>query len=106
MSERELYWRGVLERQVRSGESVVEFCAAEGISTASFYSWRKRLLDKQARRPRAIDERLPQLVPVSVATAPACVEVVLPDGVVLRVPEGVAPQTLRDVLAALEPGRC
>jgi hypothetical protein len=31
---------------------------------------------------------------------------VLPDGVVLRVPEGVAPQTLRDVLAALEPGPC
>jgi hypothetical protein len=34
------------------------------------------------------------------------VEVVLPDGVVLRVPEGIAPQTLRDVLAVLEPSEC
>lgn len=106
MSERELYWRGVLERQTHSGESVVEFCAGEGISTASFYAWRKRLRVERSGRLRAIDDHRPQLVPVSVAAAPACVEVVLPDGVVLRVPEGVAPQTLRDVLAALEPGPC
>jgi transposase-like protein len=106
MSERELYWRGVLERQARSGESVVDFCGAEGISTASFYSWRKRLrVERNGRRSDVGDHR-PQLVSVSVSALPACVEVVLPDGVVLRVPEGVAPQTLRDVLAALEPGPC
>ncbi len=55
------------------------------------------------------DERrdgLPPLVPVSVAAADACLEVVLSSGTVLRVPEGTAIQTLRDVLAALEPERC
>src|SRR5690606_20647366 len=106
MSERELYWRGMVERQVRSGESVVEFCAAEGISTASFYSWRKRLRVERSGRRSDVEDHRPQLVPVSVSMAAACVEVVLPDGVVLRVPEGVAPQTLRGVLAALEPGPC
>jgi hypothetical protein len=104
MSERELYWRGVLERQAHSGESVVEFCEVEGVSTASFYSWRKRL--RSGRWSDIDDRERPQLVPLSIAASPACVEVVLPEGIVLRVPEGVAPQTLRDVLAALEPGRC
>lgn len=106
MSEREAYWRGVLERQAESGESVVEFCEAEGVSTGSFYSWRKRLRAECGGRWSDVDDRRPQLVPLSVAASPACVEVVLPDGVVLRVPEGTAPQLLRDVLAALEPAAC
>lgn len=114
MSERAMYWRGVLARQVRSGSSVAEFCGAEGIATASFYVWRKRLRpgpgqdqrregDAQRREVRAPQ---PTLVPVSVAAAQACVEVVLPCGTLLRVPEGTTPETLRDVLAALEAAAC
>jgi transposase-like protein len=45
MSEREFYWREVVERQAGGVASVAEFCAAEGVSTASFYAWRKRLRD-------------------------------------------------------------
>jgi len=40
-------WRGRLERFARSGDSVVRFCAAEGVSTASFYRWRKELAGRQ-----------------------------------------------------------
>ncbi|MEY6431310.1 IS66 family insertion sequence element accessory protein TnpB [Thioalkalicoccus limnaeus] len=36
-------WQALLERAERSRLSTVAFCAAEGISTASFYLWRKRL---------------------------------------------------------------
>lgn len=36
-------WQSVLARAARSDLSVAEFCRREGVSTASFYTWRKRL---------------------------------------------------------------
>lgn len=36
-------WQGLIERAAHSPLSIAAFCGAEGISTASFYSWRKRL---------------------------------------------------------------
>ena len=36
-------WQALLGRAARSGLSVAEFCRREGVSTASFYTWRKRL---------------------------------------------------------------
>lgn len=46
MSQRERYWRGVIRRHARSGLTVAEFCQREGVSTAAFYSWRKRLREQ------------------------------------------------------------
>jgi hypothetical protein len=36
-------WQGLIERAARSPLSIAAFCRAEDVSTASFYSWRKRL---------------------------------------------------------------
>jgi transposase-like protein len=36
-------WQRLLERAGRSPLSIAAFCRAEDVSTASFYSWRKRL---------------------------------------------------------------
>lgn len=36
-------WQSLLARAARSDLSVAEFCRREGLSTASFYTWRKRL---------------------------------------------------------------
>ena len=36
-------WQSLLERAERSPLSVTAFCATQGVSTASFYLWRKRL---------------------------------------------------------------
>ena len=36
-------WQALISRAERSALSIAAFCAAEGISTASFYLWRKRL---------------------------------------------------------------
>jgi hypothetical protein len=48
--DRERLWRGRLRRFDRSGGlTVVEFCAAEGVSVASFYQWRRRLAADRAR---------------------------------------------------------
>jgi hypothetical protein len=40
---KETEWRKRLARYRRAGISVVEFCVDEGISTPSFYAWRRRL---------------------------------------------------------------
>src|SRR5574341_1173944 len=98
MAEREAYWWEILRRQAQSGESIAEFCHNEGVSTASFDNWRKRR--------RALRTARPQLLPLHVAAPRACLEIVLPCGTLLRVPDGTAPQTLRDVLGALEPPAC
>jgi hypothetical protein len=36
-------WQGLLERAAHSPLSIAAFCRGEDVSTASFYSWRKRL---------------------------------------------------------------
>lgn len=36
-------WQSLIERAGRSPLGVTAFCQTEGISTASFYAWRKRI---------------------------------------------------------------
>jgi hypothetical protein len=40
---KESEWRERLARFARAGTSIVQFCLDEGVSTPSFYAWRKRL---------------------------------------------------------------
>ena len=42
---KEREWRERLARFRRAGTSVVQFCEDEGVSTPTFYAWRKRLGD-------------------------------------------------------------
>lgn len=44
-------WRALLERAERSALSITAFCRAEGISTASFYTWRQRLQEASQSLP-------------------------------------------------------
>jgi transposase len=71
-------WQQRLLRFERSGLSVSTFCDREGVSTPSFYAWRRRL-----RIAPPADSDGPRFLPVRVlASAP--VELVLPHGAVLR----------------------
>ena len=96
MSDREAYWRDVLERQACSGLTIRDFCELEGVSTASFYNWRRRLAEPV--------EDVPAFVSINVAQADARspLEIVLGDDVTIRVPEGTSRQTIVDALAAVE----
>ena len=49
MSEREVYWGGLIERQAQSGLSVAEFCQRQGLASPSFYVWRKRRREQSHR---------------------------------------------------------
>jgi hypothetical protein len=114
-------WREHLAAWRRSGQSVRAYCAAQGLSEPSFYSWR-RVLTRCERRSggrtapsvrtvaaAALAGESP-FVPVRLVedTPPpaAAVEVVLRGGRVVRVAAGFSAQTLREVVAALEDLPC
>jgi hypothetical protein len=75
-------WQQRLERFLRSELTVSAFCEREGVSTASFYTWRRRL----QHGPAPTDSRTPSLVPVRLVSPPvsAPVELLLPSGAMLR----------------------
>ena len=113
---KERRWRGHLAAWRRSGQSVRAYCAAQGLSEPSFYSWRRVLARPERRRgaktaagngtasTAGFTEGSP-FVPVRLVedtTPAAALEVVLRGGRVLRVAAGFSAQTLREVVAVLE----
>jgi hypothetical protein len=61
-------WRLRLNRQATGGLSIPEFCQREGVSTASFYAWRRRL----AAPPVTAPSDPPLFVPIRLdPTAPS-----------------------------------
>lgn len=94
MSAAATVWRERIEQQRGSGLPIRRFCEQEGVSSASFFAWRKRLASKSA----------PMFLPVSlvgpIQRSPA-VELERTDGTLLRIFDGAQRQTLIDVLAAL-----
>lgn len=114
--DRELFWQGVIQRQVESGLSVSAFCRQESISAASLYGWREKLRDRNRETPRqdgsvAAEARYaPQLVPVRVegpAMNPTPVRIFLAQGMSLELPGGIDWRALVELLAALrEAQRC
>lgn len=110
------FWRELIERHRASGQTAVQFCKQAGVSTASFYTWKRKLNaevgttgrkthpDRQ-RKKKEPPAQIASLVPVQVVADPresdAPVEVHLPGAVMLRISSGCEEQTLRVVLAAL-----
>ena len=96
-AELERRWRELLALRESSGLPVSRFCEAHQISQASFYAWRREL----AKRDQEISESTsPLFVPVQVMSGSA-VEVVMPGGVVVRVPPGADGDMAVRLVAAL-----
>ena len=98
-------WRKRVERQAGSGLSVVEYCSREGISTASFYTWKRRLRSRRAaagtRSNKQVQRQGSQgrslaggFVQVRLASSPA-IEVCFTDGTTARVPAEHLSATLK-----------
>jgi hypothetical protein len=115
---KEQYWRKVIRRQIKSGEKVARFCAREGVPAHQFYWWQRTLRSRD--RPltpdpqRAADgdelargeeeEADKAFIPVRLPfLTDAPIEVVRPAGYVVRVPLGFDSQSLRRILATLDP---
>src|ERR1700716_3228549 len=95
---RERFWREAVGAWETSGQSIRAFCSGRDLSEPSFYSWRRTLRERDRQRSetrraaakgpaaRRLSARpAPRLVPVRVVS-PAVFEVVLPAGLVVRVP--------------------
>ena len=98
-------WRERLRRQVDSGSTIGQFCAQEGLSTATFHSWKRRLglieLADTLPAPPAPPAFLPVTVRLAELTAAEAPPIVadLPNGICLRIPTADARLACRLVRA-------
>jgi hypothetical protein len=93
-------WQQRLLRFEHSGLSVTAFCDHEGVSTPSFYAWRRRL-----RCDPPVSGDGPRFLPVHVV-APPPVELVLPGGAVLRLTPGCDLAFVRSLVDSLGGAPC
>ena len=92
-------WQGRLKRFEQSRQTVAEFCRVEGVSTASFYAWRKRLAQRSSQAVRGPAEAPRGFTPVRLVGS-ASITARLPGGTQLEIPIADA-QTLRLALDTL-----
>ena len=106
--ERERYWRGVIRDQKASGLSISAFCREREVPPASFFSWRRKLADRE--RSVAREDTAAKFVPIELPSPPAatrsCCEVVLTDGCRIIVPARFDAGSLREILGALREQPC
>ena len=100
-SKPEPFWRDLIDRWKASGQSVAAFCAAHRVSQATFYSWRKRL----ATRTRSTTPPAPAFAPVRLVPDPTA-EVVLPNGLIVRIAAATDPAVVARLVAALGSPAC
>jgi hypothetical protein len=121
--EKEQYWRRAIADQIRSGLSVRTFCEREGLEPWNFHWWRQALSrrDREVASARTVPptdstNELPApsaILPVhvvqdgadTIATSTP-IEIVLPEGLTVRVARGFDPVALHTLLSVLEARRC
>ncbi len=110
-AEKTRYWQRTIWEAVRSGTSIREFCRQRRLKESQFYWWQRKL--KAGREERGLQQRNPGGNRASFAlgsdeagATDAGIELVLGEGRRLRIRQGVQEETLRAVLAALEPSPC
>lgn len=99
-----LAWKRRLGRHSRSGLSIAEFCSQEGISPASFYSWRRRLRAPDGPQSAVF---VPVELPAGFASG---VRIELPGGAVLSLPADapleLVTAAIRAAMPSAEPSAC
>lgn len=95
-----LLWSERLTRFAAAEQPIAAFCAAEGVSVNSFFYWKRKLA-----APAAGPDAGPLFLPVRVTPA-APVEVVLPNGALLRLAPGCDLAFVRSLLDALAGAPC
>lgn len=110
-------WLRRLERWQRSGLSVRDFCARHRLSEPSFYAWRRLLAERGLLAPAdAASAAQPDTGPTTplfvaatladTGATPRPLEILLPDGLAVRVAAGFDAATLRQLLALLREQPC
>jgi len=98
-------WRDRLRRQVGSGLTIAQFCAREGLSVATFQSWKRRLRLVDLANPLPAPPAPPAFLPVTLRLTehapdePLPIVAELPNGIRLRIPTANARLVCRLVRA-------
>src|SRR5262245_27101798 len=95
-------WMERLDRLAVSQLSVLAFCRSEGVSCHAFYYWKHKLASAAA----APADDAARLLPVRLLAQPSAVEVVLPQGPVLRLTPGCDLGFVRSLVDALGGAPC
>jgi len=89
--EKEAYWRGQLERQSASGQSIRRWCRESGVSEPTFYVWRRELRKRDHERGRTERNRHEPLSEPAFAPGFVAVDVLAPD---VLAPDVLAPDVV------------
>lgn len=89
-------WTERLERFAKSGQTVSEFCLAEGVSAASFYQWKRKVgsVDRNNKKLREHGRRRKSSAFKQLHVSPADVSF----GVRIRLPDGIVMDLGSDLL--------
>ena len=111
---RRQWWRRQVERQEQSSFTVAEFCRRLGVSTVTFYAWKRRFReappalplvpDRPSARPmpEANGTSTPAFLPVSIlhASPAGQLEIELANACIVRLKGTVDPELLRIAIHA------
>ena len=109
---RRQWWRRQIQRQQEGNLTVAEFCRRLGVSTVTFYAWKRRLREsppapspgRASARPthEANGASTPAFLPVSIRDAGAAgrLEIELANACVVRLKGTVDPELLRIAIRA------
>jgi hypothetical protein len=103
--KRHALWRERIRHHLDSGLTITQFCAREGLSVATFQSWKRRLRLVDLAGNRLALPAPPAFLPVTIGAAehafsdPIPIVADLPNGIRLRIPTGNARLACQLVLA-------
>ena len=102
-------WLDRISRFPLSGLTPAQFCAIEAVSLPSFYSWKRRFAAEALRTDAGLDkpaQPTPTLLPVRLPGCIAALELVLTNGLLLRIPAGADLDLVHAVLKTLGAKPC
>ena len=100
--ERVRAWRERIDAWKRSGLSVNAFCRQRGLTRSNFDRWRRILASEPTKAKPSSSSTF---VPLRVVAEPM-VEVVLPSGILVRLPLTSSPDAVTRLVAAVGAASC
>ena len=97
------YWRGMIERQQRSGLSISEFCRRVEVSDFTFRRWKQRLAEAPRFQELIVASNGPAGTQRSDSQS-AFIEIVLAEQVMVRVP--MSAMSLTEILRSAKEAAC
>ena len=97
----EAYYRRLLREQEASGSSLRAFALERGLSPWTLYGWRSRLKRSGGEGFPEVGGGDERFVAVEVVAGAGAIEIVLSDGVVVRLPQEVGAGRLVELVRAL-----